>query len=153
MLIDTNVLVLLVVGLAEPSRIPDFSRTRGYDPSDYAVLRRLLSGFRNAATTPHILSQASDLLRQSNAWGVLAESLVAQLSKLYLVTDEIAVPARNLAKARIYARFGLADAAVFDAARRGCTVLTDDLPLHNVLLSLGCTSVNFTEFRELLPKI
>lgn len=38
LLIDTNLLVLFVVGTVNPGRIEVFKRTRKYNKSDYAVM-------------------------------------------------------------------------------------------------------------------
>jgi hypothetical protein len=146
-MVDTNILLLLVVGSTDLRRVGDMPRTKQYDADDYNNASYIVRGFRWAVTTPHVLSQTSDLLRSTRAYGELAESLSRKLQAVFLLTQEHFVPARVLAKPKEFRSVGLADASVLDAARRGCTILTDDLILHNVVLSRGGKSINFTERR------
>jgi hypothetical protein len=43
--IDTNLLVLLLVGLVNPSRIPSFKRTQDFSTDDFRVLHPLFERF------------------------------------------------------------------------------------------------------------
>jgi hypothetical protein len=146
-LVDANILVLMVVGATDASRLAAFARTKQYTPEDYELGALVLQRYRTAVTTPHILSQVSDLLRHSGAWGDFADELSLRLKSVYRTSIEHFVPARVLARPAGFPDFGLADCAVLDAAKRGCTVFTDDLNLHNWVLSNGWLSLNFTEVR------
>jgi len=46
LLIDTNLLVLCLVGRTNKRRIEDFKRTRSYTVQDYELLEDLISQFR-----------------------------------------------------------------------------------------------------------
>jgi hypothetical protein len=146
-LVDTNILLLLVVGSTDPSKVGAMSRTKQYSVEDYRAASSIVEAFRWTVTTPHVLSQTSDLLRGSGAYGELAHALSQKLKAVFIVTQEHFVPARVLARPLEFHSVGLADASVLDAAHRGCTIFTDDLPLHNVILSRGGKSINFTEWR------
>lgn len=60
-LVDTNLLVLYLVGLVNKKRIETFKRTQGFDVEDFERLTNLINylGPRLVAT-PHVLSQVSD---------------------------------------------------------------------------------------------
>ena len=148
-LVDANILLLLVVGSTDRSRIGSMSRTKQYSADDYDIARSIVERFRSTVTTPHVLSQTSDLLRSSGAYGELEQALSRKLQAVFIVTQEHFVPARVLARPKEFHHIGLADASVLEAARRGCTIFTDDLPLHNVVLANGGKSLNFTELRFL----
>src|SRR4051794_28125217 len=60
-LLDTNLLVLLLVGSVNKHRILNFKRTGNFSIEDYDLLARLIRRFSKLITTPHLLSQASDL--------------------------------------------------------------------------------------------
>ena len=55
-LIDTNLLVLLLVGLVNKRRILDFKRTQNFTIEDFDILLRLVNWFGKLFTTPHVLS-------------------------------------------------------------------------------------------------
>lgn len=60
-LVDSNLLVLLLVGAVNKQRIPQFKRTQSFTVEDFDLLTRLIDWFGKLIATPHVLSQASDL--------------------------------------------------------------------------------------------
>jgi len=61
-MVDTNLMVLLLVGLVNPERIQHFKRTQDFTVDDFRQLRKLLDELGTPLiATPHILSQVSDL--------------------------------------------------------------------------------------------
>lgn len=144
--VDTNLLVLLVIGAVDPLQIGRAGRVRGYTEDDYDQLRRLASGFRVTVSTPHVLSELSNLARQG-FFGEHARQIRAVMKSICIVADERFVPARCLLRDDQASWLGLADMGILEAASRGCTVVTDDLPLYNQLRSRGLQALNFTHLR------
>jgi hypothetical protein len=60
-LVDTNLLVLFLVGTVNRQRIANFKRTGDFTIEDYELLARLIGWFGKLIATPHVLSQVSDL--------------------------------------------------------------------------------------------
>ena len=60
-LVDTNLLVLYLVGTVNRQRILNFKRTGDFATEDYDLLVRLIDWFGKLIATPHVLSQVSDL--------------------------------------------------------------------------------------------
>src|SRR5271157_3903853 len=60
-LVDTNLLVLFLVGRVNRQRILNFKRTGDFTIEDYDLLVRLIDWFGKLIATPHVLSQVSDL--------------------------------------------------------------------------------------------
>ena len=61
LLIDTNILLVLLVGRTNPKRIPEFQRTQSCTADEYELLERLVSQFKTIITTPHLLTEVSNL--------------------------------------------------------------------------------------------
>ena len=61
LLIDTNLLVLFVVGGVNRDRIESFKRTRQYSKTDYQLLLRVLDGFEPLYTLAHVMAEVSNL--------------------------------------------------------------------------------------------
>jgi hypothetical protein len=60
--VDTNLLVLWLVGLVNTNRIRDFKRTQDFTAEDFHTLNSLVDWLGSPlVTTPHVLSQVSDL--------------------------------------------------------------------------------------------
>ena len=62
LLIDTNLLLLLLVGKLNPSLIKTekITDSQGFDEADFKQLRDFASQFQKLVTTPHILTKVSN---------------------------------------------------------------------------------------------
>jgi hypothetical protein len=103
--IDTNLLVLLLVGLVNIRRIGTFKRTLDFTVDDFHLLIRLTKWFGSPIfSTPHVLSQVSDLT------DLTGQELIAirMLFKRTIATvEEQYDPARVLVDDLMFERFGL----------------------------------------------
>lgn len=61
LLVDTNLLVLFVVGSVNRKRIQSFKRTSKYTTADYDLLLRVLGNFGTLHTVAHVLAEVSNL--------------------------------------------------------------------------------------------
>ena len=61
-LIDTNILLLFVVGSLNPDLIPKISRTASFSFQDFQIVEKTIDFFDNKITTPHILTEVSNLI-------------------------------------------------------------------------------------------
>jgi len=86
-LVDTNLLILLLVGLVNKRRILEFKRTQNFTIEDFDTLSRLISWFGKLVTTPHVLSQVSDLThlpgKDLRTIRGLFSSIVEQMEEAY----------------------------------------------------------------------
>src|SRR3954447_22368769 len=62
LLIDTNVLVLLVVGTWDRSAIRAHRRTRQFAPADFDLLEFQMRRYARVLTTPGVLTEVSNLM-------------------------------------------------------------------------------------------
>lgn len=149
LLVDTNPLVLLVVGLADPRQIERFNRTRAYTREDFERLRSFVNGYEELVTTPNIVTETSNLA------GQLAEPLrgkaLAVLAGLVTLCDERYFESRVVVQEPLFRRLGLTDTAIALGARLPVAVLTDDLPLYGRLASTGAEVFNFNHVRFAAP--
>ncbi|MEQ1946792.1 MAG: hypothetical protein ABL995_06375 [Bryobacteraceae bacterium] len=145
-LIDTNLLVLLVVGLVNPRRIEAFKRTRQYTAADFRLLNAALDGFRPLYATPQIAAEVSNLTDLGGIERVAARNVLKTIVNEWtepVVTSVAAV------QGRFYERLGLTDSAIqIVSSEKKCSVLTDDLDLYLALSRLGVPVYNFNHLRE-----
>lgn len=62
LLIDTNILLLFVVGSVNPDLIPKLSCTSNYSIQDFQIVETAIDFFETKVTTPHILTEVSNLV-------------------------------------------------------------------------------------------
>jgi hypothetical protein len=147
LLIDTNLLLLYFVGASRPDRIRSFNRTSRYSGDDFALLEQVISEFKRMTTTPHVLTEVSNLMGQcEEPW---RSDLRGYLSAAIAGWNETSTASRTLAKARHFPRFGLTDTAIADLAPGSCLILTDDRPLAGLLEAKGLAVIRFSDLQSL----
>lgn len=126
-LIDTNLLILLIVGTVNRNRIQNFKRTNQYTPEHYDFLVGILNHFQQWFTVAHVMAEVSNLTDLSGSERTMARQLLKQTIS---TMTEAEMPSRLAAEDTLYNNLGLTDAAIAAVVRaRRCTLLTDDLDL------------------------
>lgn len=146
-LVDTNILLLYVVGLVNRQRISKFKRTQQFFPEDYDLLTQILKSFQKVVTTPNILTEVNSL---ANQLGEPERSRCLQLfGQAIAKLQEIHQPSQQLALLPEFQKFGLTDCGILNVAQGSYLVLTDDLRLTATLQRKGIDTVNFNNIRVL----
>ena len=143
LLIDTNLLVLLVVGKVNPSRIETYKRTTRYTEKDFRTLVKVMLNFSRLMTLPHVLAEVSNLTDMGGPELIQARE---ELRSLMEVLEEPVLASRTAALQTTYRLHGLTDAAIVAAAiDRKCAVLTDELGLFRALQTESVPVLNFAQ--------
>ena len=141
--LDTQLFVLLVIGLTSELYIGRHKRMGGYNESDFAVLRDILMMAPPVVVTPHALAETSNLL------GYISEPARTEIRAVFrgviAVSEERHVSSRDAAADAAFMRLGLTDAALLMATTPADLLLTDDLDLHVAALSRGLTSLRLRD--------
>jgi rRNA-processing protein FCF1 len=142
-LLDTNLLLLLLIGSFERDRIENFKRTAKFSKFDFDQLAGLLRAFTKIVTTPHILTEVSNL---ANA---LPDYLKRDWSRHFAERTraflEVFRGSKALMQGPVFLAFGLADAAIHALASE-TLILTEDYRLSGFLRSRGLPVLNFRDF-------
>jgi hypothetical protein len=148
-LVDTNLLVLLLVGVVNRRRILQFKRTQDFTIEEFDLLAELVKWFGKLIATPHVLSQVSDLAdlpgKELREIRQLFKSFVEKIEEFY-------DPSRVLVADPIFERHGLTDAAIASVCSNGILVLTADVVLQLALQRRGADALNFDHVRPLTWK-
>jgi hypothetical protein len=146
LLIDTNLLLLLVVGLYDRRRIENFKRTSVYTLNDFQRIGWLQEQFTKIWTTPNIMTEVDNLGRQlpRNEWPGFSKAL----SELNLKMTESSVTSSSAMQRKSFVRLGLADNVTLSLGE-SFLLITDDLALCNEASRLGYAAVNFNHLRQI----
>lgn len=151
-LIDTNLLLLLCIGILDRNYIQRFERTGAYTPADFGTLLQILQYFRQIIVTPHILTEISNLASRipwdrRYPFARIVSSLLNGRSGP-LVIGERHRPARLISTEPEFALLGLTDTGiVHQAVHRRCLVLTDDALLAEYLERRGIECLTIDDLR------
>ena len=144
-IIDTNLLLLYVVGSHDLERICSFKRTKKFGKDDFFLVKRFIKCFKTIRTTPSILTEVSNYLNQ------LPEDMQPEYYSAlsYCINSllEIYETSAILSKRDYLNKYGLTDTSIISDARKKFVVLTDDFPLSGYLNSAGVDAINFNHLR------
>lgn len=149
LLIDTNLLVLFIVGSVNRNRIDNFKRTSKYSRDDFDLLLRIIRGFESLKkplyTVTQVITEVSNLTdlpgpERSRARQVLKSTVE--------ILNEPAISSATASQGANYGRLGITDSAIAVVGRQNkCAVLTDDLDLYHALTIDGTEALNFTHLQ------
>jgi hypothetical protein len=147
LLIDTNLLVLFVVGTAAKEYIAKHKKLTAFTVEDYDRLVKIIARASEVLVTPNTLTETSNLAAYINE---PARSKVLDVLRKVIASasQERYVPSSVAAERKEFVRLGLADAALLEIAAKDVTLLTTDFDLYNTALKKGAQALNFNHLRD-----
>ncbi len=147
LLIDTNLLVLFVVGTAAKEYIARHKKLTAFTVEDYDRLVKIIARASEVLVTPNTLTETSNLAAYINE---PARSKVLAVLHTVIASDsqERYVPSSVAAERKEFVRLGLADAALLEIVAKDVTLLTTDFDLYNTALKKGAQALNFNHLRD-----
>ena len=146
-LLDTNLLLLLVIGMTDPKYIEKHERVRHiYDVEKFNRLFAFIATGNAIVCTPNILTETSNLLSQIG--DPIRSEIMGQLAALIATSDERYVESRTAALAPSFIRLGLTDSAVLSLPKENMTVLTVDFDLYKQCYDAGFKVENLTSYLQ-----
>ena len=116
-LIDTNIALVYIVGTIDVSEIRKQGRTSNYNEEDFSRISKFIEHFPKKATTPHVLTELSNLLPNR-------PELLRALAGFIERAVEIFEDSISLTKTQSFFEIGLADTAILKATKGLYLVLT-----------------------------
>lgn len=147
-LLDTNILLLWIVGLFDRNYIEKFKRTADrFTVDDFDLISQLLGHFQVKVTTTSILTEVSNLSGQIN--GKFKADYFDTFAKVIKSENEHLISSSDICDLPEFKIFGLTDSAITSIAKDNYLVFTDDLPLYQYLSNLKVDVINFNYIRNL----
>jgi hypothetical protein len=144
-ILDANILLLHWCASFDRELVRTFKRLNTFQDEDIDLLEETLKQFSVLRTTPHVLTEVSNLANALPLWR--KEDWAAHFSREIEVIPEQWIPAQSVC-ANLQMDLGLTDAVLSELASTH-VILTMDWPLTNRLESQGLNVVNFTRLRGL----
>ncbi len=142
-LIDTNIVLLYIIGSIDLYLIRNNSRTSMFTENDFYKVSKFIDYFDVKITTPHILTEVSNLLGNR------------EINHLYLKTyieksEEKILTGIELSGKKTFLKFGLADTATIENAANSYLIFTNDKPLYGYLIENKIDAVSLDNLVEAL---
>jgi len=143
--LDSNLLLLLWCVPFDRELMRTFKRLNSFQIEDIDLLSDTLKVFSAVRTTPHVLTEVSNLANSLPSW--VKGDWSQHFSKQIQVISEEWISAASIATSE-FMWLGLTDAGLAALAETH-VILTIDFPLSSSLESRGLNVINFTHLRSL----
>ena len=145
--VDSNLLLLYVVGKESPTLVSRHRRLDSYSVEDYYALNQLLAEVGRVFVTPNTLTETSNLLGQHGE--PERSSLFERLRSVIQDSEEVVVSSVVASINSSFIRLGLTDSVLLEAASADAPLLTADFRLYMAGLAKGDgAAVNFMHYRQ-----
>lgn len=132
LIIDTNLLLLLVIGRIEGGRhISNSSRLKKYSLDDFDKILDVMEKADDVFITPYIATEVSNLI---DLTGYILEEAMFHASTIFNTFTQIPVEVSTDSDG-LFVRYGITDNSLINLVN-DYTILTDDLRLANELFSI-----------------
>ena len=132
--IDSNLLILYVVGQVDRGLIQRHRRVRHFRIEDFERLREMIGQVGTVYVTPNTLTETSNLLNIGR--GPLRERLFGRLRDLIGQSVEVVVSSEDAAQRDEFTRLGLTDSVLLEAISPQRPLLTVDVELFQAAWSV-----------------
>jgi hypothetical protein len=139
--VDTQLLVLLVVGTASKLYISRHKRLHAFTEADFALLIEILGKPPRLRATPNTLTETANLV--DDIAGPARLHIVRTFGRIVPTMSETYVPGARAVARPEFERLGLTDAALLDGSLADATLLTADVLLYLAAVQAGRPARNF----------
>jgi len=144
--LDTNLLLLLTVGLANREYVTRHKRLQSFDAGDFDLLLKVVRGASGVILIPHVLAETSNLARYCK--DTMRFEIASKLGTVISDGTEHFLPSRVAVSRPEYLSLGLTDAVLLETTASGGTLMTADFDLYWAALTAGMNVENFSHIKE-----
>ena len=145
-LLDTNLLLLLIVGIYDKNLIGKHKRTKSFIAEDFDLLVDSIDGYEILWVTSHCLAEVSNLLKQTHS--TQAKELMACFATFVANAKESHIQKEVIFSSKYVGRLGVADTGIIMKSKRVSCVFTVDFDLYIEISKTGNRVVNFNHLRN-----
>jgi len=144
--VDTNALILLVVGLIDKSLISSHKRTSIYESTDFENLALLIGDLDKVVTTPNVLTEVDNLLnnfQRGHRW-----TYYQVLRELIAKSAEKFLESKRIIDLDAFFEIGLTDTGVLEICKECDFLITGDSKLADYASAFGIKVVDLVKIRN-----
>jgi hypothetical protein len=151
LILDTNVAVLLFVGMAGPELIGKHQRLGQFDMQDFKLLTEIASNASSLAVSPYVAAEISNLALDRRNIGLTARQRIAAVMREQIAAaqEHYVTCAATVAEEK-FDLLGMTDSALLSILKdnRRLNLLTDDHTLSQIGQSRRLRVYNFSHIRD-----
>ncbi len=128
-LIDSNALLVLILGLMNPRLINTHKRTSIYEEQDYNMLLSVIGKLENLVVLPNVWTEVDNLLNKFD--GGYKVLYLEQLKEAVNIISEIYIPTIKATSADVFIELGVTDTLLLLHAKDCQFLITSDSSLSD----------------------
>jgi predicted nucleic acid-binding protein len=145
-LIDTNSLVILLIGIIDPKLISLHKRTSIYEEEDHTNLLKIIKSLDRLIVLPNIWTEVDNLL--NNFSGNYRWKYVQAFRKLIQLTSEKYIPSSIGTENAHFLSIGLTDALILELGKECDFLITSDSKLSDFVKAEGIAVYDLVKIRN-----
>lgn len=143
-LIDSNSLLVLILGLMNPSLINKHSKTSIYEEEDFHNLISVIKNLESIVVLPNIWTEVDNLLNKFT--GNQKELYIKRIIETIKITSEKYFESKMVENNYAFYNLGLADTLILECAKDCEMLITSDSELSDYARAYG---INVYDMKEL----
>ena len=144
--IDSNVLVILILGLIDPNLIGKDKRTSIYEKEDFYDLLNVIGAIDKLVVLPNIWTEVDNLLNHIS--GSYKYQYIEKITSTIRVTSEEYVKSYVATQSQSFINLGLTDSLIMDLAKKCDFLITDDSRLSDSARANGILVYDIKSIRN-----
>lgn len=133
--IDTNALLILIIGSIDCKIFKTHRRTSIYGEIDYDILVGLIKDFKNLVVTPNIWTEVDNLLNDFN--GSYKDLYISQMKKVTAIINEEYIESFKAFESDNVFELGLTDTQILSVSIKCKRLITADSKLSDYAKAYG----------------
>lgn len=132
-LVDSNAMIVFVIGLIDPSLLGKHKRASIYDEMDFNKLREILGDFSKVVTLPNVWTEVDNLLNDFT--GSYKYPYINLIKSLTTVSTERYIESKRISDNPNFISLGLTDTLVLELSKECDLLVTSDSRLSDFALA------------------
>lgn len=145
-IIDSNSLLVLLLGLINPSLINTHSKTSIYDEEDYHTLVDVIQDINNVIVLPNIWTEVDNLLNKLS--GGYKDLYIQKIVQTIKETSEKYIESKVVENNYAFYDLGLTDTLILEYAKDCEMLITSDSQLSDYAKANGVTVFDLKELKN-----
>lgn len=150
-LIDSNVLVILMLGLVDPNLIGKDKRSSIYEKEDFYKLLNAIGSIDKIVVLPNIWTEVDNLLNHVS--GSYKYQYIEKITSTIRVTSEEYIKSSIGTQSSNFSHLGLTDSLILEFAKKCDFLITDDSRLSDFARANGILVYDMKSIRNEKLKI
>ena len=134
-LIDTNALIILLIGLIDPKLIKSHKRTSIYEEQDFYDLTLLIGDIKNLVVLPNVWTEVDNLLNKFNRGH--KEKYIQEITQTIKSTTEKFLETEKATVSSGFFDLGITDSLLLEYSKECDLLITSDSNLSDYALASG----------------